>query len=85
MLKYTRESHQDYLLLKESLQFIKEGLTEINRNTSNVELEHCKKMITVEKTIDGDFAVSWPFSTFAHDSRHLYIQNDNIFEKAAYF
>jgi hypothetical protein len=58
MLKYTRETHPDHAPLKYAVEFIKKGLVEINQSTSNEELEHCKKMINVEKTIDGEFEVT---------------------------
>jgi hypothetical protein len=57
MHKYTRTNHPDRKNIEEALTFIKTTLTEINRSVSNDDLFNGKKMIEIEKSIDGEFEV----------------------------
>ena len=57
MLKYTREGHPDYIPLQKSINTIREQLTKINSNISNEELEHTKKLISIEQSVEGEYEV----------------------------
>ncbi len=74
MLKYTSESHDDHESLKQALAFIKVKMAEINKSIDNTELEHCKKLIHIEQTLDGDF------ETFVQPGRR-YIREGNLYHK----
>ena len=57
MLKYTPPKNMDCIKIPECLKLISEAMTTINSGISREGIENSKRIIDIEKNIDGDFEV----------------------------
>jgi hypothetical protein len=55
MLKYTDQSHVDFQQIPKALEHIKSTMAKINEGMTNDDFQNAKKMIQIEKSVDGDF------------------------------
>ena len=63
MLKYTKESHPDYLTIPRVLDYFKSNMIKINSTMTN-ELQNAKKMIQIESLLEGPFEVLFIYIIF---------------------
>jgi hypothetical protein len=77
MLKYTKDSHPDFVSIPKLLNYIRAEMTEINQTMVKDELQHSKKMIHIENSIEGNFEVfhvvhiCTKYKTFVHPKRRF--------------
>lgn len=74
MLKYSPPNHPDAIKIPEALKSISETMATINSGISREGLENSKKLIDIEKIIDGDF------ETLVHPKR-IYLREGNLILK----
>lgn len=57
MLKYTGAKNPDFEGIQKALDLVKVKLDEINSNINKEDLEHTRKLIEIEESIEGQFEV----------------------------